>query len=647
VGVSHNNMHAGAIYVTSDGTWKLGGLEHITKFSETTMTKLSESREHREPKSIAPEEKAGKVLPGSELGHARDVYAFAVMVENWLEKLEPLGDLTKTFELRIRDECLEADPRKRPNMQSLLENRLFTTELLKISAFLEQVALKSMEDRKAFFSQLLPKLLYLPEELVAKRLVPRLLSRFVLLDQTAIQHVLPSVLTPRTGENDLTSLSVDKVQPLFSESVFQRYIIPKVVKIFTVHDYHVHMLMLTYFTKFVHLVSREHLETDILPQALLGLRDTSNEIAALSLHLLGDMVTVLGREAVIGGKCKTFFKESLPKTGSVQENSSPKYPLNNRYSNVSGVLPKMKLVELTNMRDTDSTKTAEIDPDRAWKEQEKKKEREMKREQMRRQREERKNSRELAAVAAKDEIKSVENMKLSSERIIDNDTEDTLEKLCDRLGENEAAEISFDNSDWSETVDSSSVNVMDEDHWSDLENDTKNDSDISEEIEKELKTMELSKNPKSTVIKSQSETIIKTTGKPLKLQSSQKTNTNNVPTESNWEEPSQKLKLSAHSKAAVSNIVNGVKSSKSSQQLGSEFDIKSLEIKVSGKEPDPFDFFADMTPSIQKTSVKLDTNLKAIDTQHEGQNALKPSLFGVAEGNLEETDGSGWGDDDW
>ncbi|KAH3792020.1 hypothetical protein DPMN_145509 [Dreissena polymorpha] len=55
-------------------------------------------------------------------------------------------------------------------------------------------------------------------------------------------------------------------------------------------------------------------------------------------------------------------------------------------------------------------------------------------------------------MAAKDEIKSEENMKLSSERIIDNDTEETLKKSCDRLGENEAAEISFANSDWSETV---------------------------------------------------------------------------------------------------------------------------------------------------------------------------------------------------
>ena len=36
------------------------------------------------------------------------------------------GDMTKTFELRIQDECLSPDPRKRPKIESLLNDRLFT-----------------------------------------------------------------------------------------------------------------------------------------------------------------------------------------------------------------------------------------------------------------------------------------------------------------------------------------------------------------------------------------------------------------------------------------------------------------------------------------------------------------------------------------
>ncbi len=36
-----------------------------------------------------------------------------------------LGEMTKTFELRIQDECLNPDPKQRPLLGSLLQDRLF------------------------------------------------------------------------------------------------------------------------------------------------------------------------------------------------------------------------------------------------------------------------------------------------------------------------------------------------------------------------------------------------------------------------------------------------------------------------------------------------------------------------------------------
>lgn len=48
-------------------------------------------------------------------------------------------------------------------------------------------------------------------------------------------------------------------------------------------------------------------------QVLLGLRDSSELIASLSLHALAEMVPVLGRDVVIGGKSKKYFREGRPK----------------------------------------------------------------------------------------------------------------------------------------------------------------------------------------------------------------------------------------------------------------------------------------------------------------------------------------------
>lgn len=52
-----------------------------------------------------------------------------------------------------------------------------------------------------------------------------------------------------------------------------------------------------------------------LLQLLLGLRDSSDQIASLSLHALAELVLVLGRDVVIGGESKRFYSEGKPKVG--------------------------------------------------------------------------------------------------------------------------------------------------------------------------------------------------------------------------------------------------------------------------------------------------------------------------------------------
>jgi len=60
----------------------------------------------------------------------------------------------------------------------------------------------------------------------------------------------------------------DEVSPLFSEAVYKQYMVPKLLRIFTVHEYHVHVLLLQYLPLFVHLVEKEDLELEILPQVI-------------------------------------------------------------------------------------------------------------------------------------------------------------------------------------------------------------------------------------------------------------------------------------------------------------------------------------------------------------------------------------------
>ncbi|XP_045201253.2 protein-associating with the carboxyl-terminal domain of ezrin-like isoform X2 [Mercenaria mercenaria] len=629
VGASHNNMHIGAVYVTADGSWRLGGLEHLCKFSEVTDTFLESSKAYRHESTFAPEEKGGKICTDTSLGHARDIYAFAVMTESLLEHMQDLGDLTKTFELRIQDECLHSDPRNRPKACSLLTDRLFNTAFLEIALFLKNITLKSEEERTTFFRKLLPMLRSLPEELVARRLVPGLLSRFVFMDQAAVENVLPSLLTPRKDE----SHPREEIQPLFSEKLFKMYVVPKLVKILSVHDYHIHILLLQYFPYFVHLIDKEDLEFDVFPQVLLGLRDCSEQIASLSLHALAEMVPVLGRDVVIGGKSKNYFKEGRPKT----HNHDVSPALNNKQSNVHGVFGKMKLIDLVKQsKSITSEKKNDDASDRKWKEKE------QRREEMRRRREERKLSREKAKKMHKEEVEetvsevaaetSVSLQSVKTPDII-HTTDERIGKLSDIIKDSTNSDGSTTNCNLEEDA------VVETAGWSGW-SEEEGHSDFSEEIERELANMDSSLSPSKN--------------DHPKISTHSEGNTMNIVTDQHLQALSVNgNKFDGDELAKVTKHVTlsskGNNYAKSQKKLGAEFDIMDLDIKVSKKNEDPLDFFADMAPKIETTKAISLNNLADGDVRSNARSTeVKQLSLEVKETDtVDVDDGGGWAEDDW
>ena len=52
-------------------------------------------------------------------------------------------------------------------------------------------------------------------------------------------------------------------------------------------------------------------------QLLLGLRDLDEELVASSLHCLGDLVSVVGAEVVIGTNRSRVFSAGVPKVNTL------------------------------------------------------------------------------------------------------------------------------------------------------------------------------------------------------------------------------------------------------------------------------------------------------------------------------------------
>ncbi|KAK7502601.1 hypothetical protein BaRGS_00006176 [Batillaria attramentaria] len=699
VGICHNNISLGAIFVAYDGGWRLGELQHACPFALATSEYLDSCRAFRDQGALSPEEKQGKVEVKDGCGHVRDVYALGVLIEQLVDGLSELGEYTKTFEQRVAS-CLSADPALRPNVLTLKNDSLFLNDFVQILSFLRNVALKTAEEKMEFFSGLLPRLLALPEDLIGRRLAIPLLSRFVLLDDAAVTHIIPHLLTPKSDAQPEGS-TIPGVTPMLSEVVFRTHVIPELQKILLVHDAHIRLVLLEHFSRYAHLFDTDVLREEIFPQILLGLRDTSDAIVAASLRALSDLVPLLGGDTVIGGQRRTFFFHGLPKftvPGQMSSSDREKSP-----SSLTEAMHPLKsmangkplLKELASL-----SRKPKGDP-----EMEKKKmaERERRREEARLRREERQrrlkqqSNREDNADSTKNEAEAAGDAHIltDSEAVShkDGSEKETVSDDAKDFDNNQnnsfrSSKLSHDSSE-AETREPAS-----QDEWSDWEN-TEVDSAlkscddvISEEIEAELAQMSAGapraqglgnkvqtspdpyrvgspvipdwEDPQQAVTSDESSHSFHQDGPQGSADESRTTKDWEEPRKASSEKlnssspsPGKGLKLVAKKKITTASAAktrsNQPKKSSSANDLGFGYDIKSIELPTVKQE---VDFFADMMPDIKTggSGPLLELKDASADTHAEvGSSAGKQSsnLFAVAAEQTED-DAGGWGEDaDW
>lgn len=336
--VGHINVCSSSIYVTTTGAWRLAGFEHLWPNKDLTAAFLERSQPYRYKNAIDKDETK------RERPHGIEQYGFGVLCEEILSKRTGNNSTTIPHIAEFRKFCVEhlrnGKAEMRPTLSAILLHSYFSQDFILIHSFLTELPLKSAEEKRTFFTGLIDRLRAFDESIVAVELIDLILSRLVVLDETAKLCVIPYILKPRIPDDSCTG-----PLPLFSVETFAKYVAPKIQQLFLVRDIPIRLILLEYFAGYMeHLGSEEILSDNILPQLLLGIKDTNDQLVAATLRCLADLVPVLGSSIVIGRNRGRLFADGRPNS-AIGLTASNHHLTNGRWIGARSITPVLDNVD--------------------------------------------------------------------------------------------------------------------------------------------------------------------------------------------------------------------------------------------------------------------------------------------------------------
>ncbi|CEF63054.1 Protein-associating with the carboxyl-terminal domain of ezrin [Strongyloides ratti] len=266
-GMRHNSVCLENIFVLRNCHWVLGGLEYAAKIEDSQNVPKTDIKGF------------GSILE----------FCFRTMVNIMNEKsrdsMEDLISKINTDEIVTFDEIYN-------NYQDAFNNNLVIIE-----KFLMNLPLKTIDEKEAFFSNIINDLKTIPNQIIGERLLKSFLNPYMRLEPLAHKGFYDHFFKSAEDGGILTLTN------------YKMYLIPALLNEFNVYEIGKRIFLLNYFEIYIKYLDSETLEKKILPQLQIGLKDINVEIVSKTYKALGSLVSLVGVELVTGNKPKKLFAD--------------------------------------------------------------------------------------------------------------------------------------------------------------------------------------------------------------------------------------------------------------------------------------------------------------------------------------------------
>ncbi len=286
----------------------MGDFQFALPYDGLNKEVLQETKEIRSSDTITPEE-GMKEFKKYDI-HTRDVWGFAKFISRTLSELAELH--YKTTGNRVdylsnfmanedtkqwMTDALNSDPTQRPSYDKFLKLVIFDQDpFCNIMLFFDDLRLKQSHEKEVFFRQLLPQTNSIPNSLMKKRILPRMLTLSFVTEPFA-SHFLPYLFTLQPDSDELRTpvTPSSRVIGLLNNDDYVTYVIPFIRKCYQSRNLSLRIRVLQNMEYYLWAIPAEIVSGELIAEILLGLRDQDDDLVMFTMNGLVLLARFLSR----------------------------------------------------------------------------------------------------------------------------------------------------------------------------------------------------------------------------------------------------------------------------------------------------------------------------------------------------------------